>query len=73
MFTAGSLVSCDGGRGGHPRVFLCPAADGWAECPYCGQRYRVDETGGTHGSEPAGSGSGLRELDTPLEKSHNVP
>jgi len=29
-------VACDGGEGGHPRVWLqLPKEHGWVECPYC--------------------------------------
>ena len=29
-------VACDGGEGGHPRVWLqIPGEHGWVECPYC--------------------------------------
>jgi uncharacterized Zn-finger protein len=31
-----SRVACDGGEGGHPRVWLqIPGEHGWVECPYC--------------------------------------
>ena len=33
-------VVCDGGDGGHPRVYLqIPAEQGWVECPYCDCKY----------------------------------
>jgi len=33
-------VACDGGKGGHPRVWLqIPQAQGWVECPYCDCRF----------------------------------
>ncbi len=33
-------IACDGGPGGHPRVWLhIPADPGWIECPYCDKRY----------------------------------
>jgi len=33
-------VACDGGVGGHPRVWLqIPEQQGWVECPYCDCRY----------------------------------
>ncbi len=33
-------IACDGGTGGHPRVFLqIPAEQGWVECPYCDCKY----------------------------------
>lgn len=29
-------IACDGGEGGHPRVWLqIPNQHGWVECPYC--------------------------------------
>jgi len=29
-------IACDGGEGGHPRVWLqIPNEQGWVECPYC--------------------------------------
>lgn len=35
-----SRVACDGGEGGHPRVWLqIPAETGWVECPYCDAKY----------------------------------
>lgn len=36
-------VACDGGAGGHPRVWLTiPADKGWVECGYCDKRYVID-------------------------------
>jgi len=33
-------VACDGGEGGHPRVWLqIPGEHGWVECPYCDCKY----------------------------------
>ncbi|MFY9467622.1 MAG: zinc-finger domain-containing protein [Lentibacter algarum] len=33
-------VACDGGEGGHPRVWLqIPGEHGWVECPYCNCKY----------------------------------
>lgn len=33
-------IACDGGEGGHPRVWLqIPNEHGWVECPYCDCRY----------------------------------
>ena len=35
-----SRVACDGGVGGHPRVWLqIPDDQGWVECPYCDCKY----------------------------------
>ena len=33
------VVACDGGKLGHPRVFLNLASRGEAVCPYCSRRY----------------------------------
>lgn len=33
-------VACDGGEGGHPRVWLqMPSDKNWVECPYCDCRF----------------------------------
>lgn len=33
-------VACDGGEGGHPRVWLSIDDDtGWVECGYCDKRF----------------------------------
>lgn len=35
-----SRVACDGGAGGHPRVWLqIPREEGFVECPYCDCKY----------------------------------
>ena len=37
-------IYCDGGDGGHPRVWLqIPEDKGWVECPYCDARYVLVE------------------------------
>ncbi|PLS21694.1 zinc-finger domain-containing protein [Neptunicoccus cionae] len=37
-------VACDGGVGGHPRVWLqIPHDTGWVECPYCDCKYVIRE------------------------------
>ena len=37
-------IACDGGVGGHPRVWLqIPEDTGWVECPYCDCRYVIKE------------------------------
>jgi len=42
-----SRVACDGGPGGHPRVWLqIPAETGFVECPYCDKRYELAEGAG---------------------------
>lgn len=45
-----SRVACDGGAGGHPRVWLhIPDDTGWVECPYCDKRFILAEgAGGGH-------------------------
>ncbi len=41
-------VACDGGAGGHPRVWLTiDPVLGWVECGYCDKRF-VLEGGGGH-------------------------
>lgn len=36
--------ACDGGEGGHPRVWLqIPNEHGWVECPYCDCKYVLAE------------------------------
>ncbi len=35
-----SRIACDGGKGGHPRVWLQIAPkQGWVECPYCDKKF----------------------------------
>ncbi|MFQ5437620.1 MAG: zinc-finger domain-containing protein [Paracoccaceae bacterium] len=42
-------VVCDGGTGGHPRVWLSiPPEQGWVECPYCDKRYELAQGVGAH-------------------------
>ena len=37
-------IHCDGGTGGHPRVWLqIPTESGWVECPYCDCKYVIKE------------------------------
>nr|WP_323780399.1 zinc-finger domain-containing protein [Amylibacter sp.] len=37
-------VACDGGEGGHPRVWLqIPHDTGFVECPYCDCKYVVKD------------------------------
>lgn len=39
-----SRIACDGGDGGHPRVWLqIPAETGWVECPYCDCKYVIKD------------------------------
>jgi len=36
-------IACDGGPGGHPRVWLTiPDDTGWVECGYCDKRFVLD-------------------------------
>ncbi|WP_045391528.1 zinc-finger domain-containing protein [Falsirhodobacter sp. alg1] len=36
-------IACDGGAGGHPRVWLTiPHDKGFVECGYCDKRYVLD-------------------------------
>ena len=36
-------VACDGGEGGHPRVWLSiPQAAGYVDCGYCDKRFQID-------------------------------
>lgn len=40
-------IACDGGAGGHPRVWLqIPLDTGWVECPYCDARYVLKDGAG---------------------------
>lgn len=42
-----SRVACDGGAGGHPRVWLqIPADLGWVECPYCDCKFVLKDGAG---------------------------
>ncbi len=44
-----SRVACDGGPGGHPRVWLqIPEESGWTDCPYCDKRYVLAEGAHAH-------------------------
>ena len=37
-------VVCDGGVGGHPRVWLqMPSDQNWVECPYCDAKFVLKE------------------------------
>lgn len=45
-----SRIACDGGEGGHPRVWLSiPAETGFVDCPYCDARYVLAEGAGAGG------------------------
>jgi len=39
IYVTDMVVACDGGKLGHPRVFLNLASRGEAVCPYCSRRY----------------------------------
>ncbi len=40
-----SRVSCDGGLGGHPRVWLqIHPVTQWVQCPYCDCRFVLNPT-----------------------------
>lgn len=42
-------VACDGGEGGHPRVWLTiPADKGYVECGYCDKRFVLKAGAGGH-------------------------
>jgi len=34
-----AMVSCDGGKLGHPKVYLSLGEDGTVDCPYCDRRF----------------------------------
>ena len=41
-------IACDGGDGGHPRVWLhIPGEHGWIECPYCDCKFVLKEGANT--------------------------
>ncbi len=39
VYVTDTVVACDGGKLGHPRVFLNLASRGEALCPYCSRRF----------------------------------
>ena len=39
IYTSDTVVACDGGKLGHPRVFLHMTPAGEVVCPYCSRRY----------------------------------
>lgn len=42
-------VACDGGEGGHPRVWLTiPADPGYVDCGYCDKRFVLKAGSGGH-------------------------
>ena len=42
VYVTERVVACDGGKLGHPRVYLNLAPTGEIECPYCSRRYILD-------------------------------
>jgi uncharacterized Zn-finger protein len=36
------VVACDGGKLGHPRVYLNLGPKGEVECPYCSRRFVLE-------------------------------
>lgn len=32
-------IACDGGRSGHPRVYLTIGEEGFVDCTYCDRRF----------------------------------
>jgi uncharacterized Zn-finger protein len=36
------VVACDGGKLGHPRVYLNLGPKGEVECPYCSRRFILE-------------------------------
>lgn len=40
-------IACDGGKSGHPRVFLNIGEDGFVDCTYCDRRFQL-KAGSTH-------------------------
>ena len=39
IYVTDTVVACDGGKLGHPRVFLNLSSRGEVTCPYCSRRY----------------------------------
>ena len=39
IYVTEMVAACDGGKLGHPRVFLNLGSRGEASCPYCGRRF----------------------------------
>jgi uncharacterized Zn-finger protein len=52
-----SVVACDGGTEGHPKVYLNLTRDGAVECPYCSRLFVRRGAGapGFQGTPPAGA------------------
>ncbi len=41
-------IACDGGKQGHPRVYLTIGADGFVDCTYCDHRFVLKAGSGAH-------------------------
>jgi len=42
-------IACDGGSGGHPRVWLqIDPKTGYVECPYCDKKFVLKSGSGAH-------------------------
>jgi uncharacterized Zn-finger protein len=39
IYVTDTVVACDGGKLGHPRVFLNLTSRGEVTCPYCSRRF----------------------------------
>ncbi len=46
IYVTDRVVACDGGKLGHPRVFLNLASRGEAMCPYCSRRFVLKSKAG---------------------------
>ena len=51
-----ATVSCDGGKLGHPKVYLSLGEDGTVDCPYCDRRFVLEGTPAARGLSEAGAG-----------------
>lgn len=45
--TSEPIIACDGGKEGHPRVFLHFGDEKEIECPYCGRTFVLDPSSST--------------------------
>ena len=48
-----TVVACNGGEEGHPKVYLNLAGHGEVECPYCSRLYVMRKPAGGHGAGAA--------------------
>ena len=46
IYTSDTVVACDGGKLGHPRVYLHMDASGEVVCPYCSRRFVLKSRSG---------------------------